>query len=66
MTEILRRKDSRIFLAHFPPLRYQLFLLQPEQRTLVDKSGMIRAQMGSTIDQKMVAVAWDALYDTTP
>jgi hypothetical protein len=49
-----------------PSLRYQLFLLQPEQRTLVDKSGMIRVQMGSTIDQKMVAVAWDALYDTTP
>jgi hypothetical protein len=28
-------------------------------------SGMIRTQMGSTIDQKMVAIAWDALYDTT-
>jgi hypothetical protein len=40
-------------------------LLQPEQRTLVDESGMIRTQMGITIDQKMVAVAWNALYDTT-
>jgi hypothetical protein len=37
-----------------------------EQRTLVDESGMIRTQMGSTIDQKMVAVAWGTLYDTTP
>jgi hypothetical protein len=36
-------------------------LLQPEQRNVVDESGMIRTQMGSTIDQEMVAVAWDAL-----
>jgi hypothetical protein len=27
---------------------------------------MIRNQMGSTIGKKMVTVAWDALYDTTP
>jgi hypothetical protein len=40
--------------------------LQPQQRTLVDVSGMIRAQMGSTIHHKTVAVAWYALYDTTP
>jgi hypothetical protein len=32
----------------------------------VDESRMIRTQMGSTIDQKVVAVAWGALYDTTP
>jgi hypothetical protein len=31
-------------------------LLQPEQRILVDESGMIRTQMGSTLDQKMIAV----------
>jgi hypothetical protein len=31
----------------------------------VDKSAIIRTQMGSAIDQKKVAVAWDALYDTT-
>jgi hypothetical protein len=41
-------------------------LLQPEQRTLMDESGMITTQMGSTVDQKMVAVAWGALYETTP
>jgi hypothetical protein len=28
-------------------------LLQPEQRTLVAESGIIRTQMGNTIDQKM-------------
>jgi hypothetical protein len=41
-------------------------MLQPEYRTLVDESGMIRSQVGSAIHEKMVAVAWDALYDTTP
>jgi hypothetical protein len=41
-------------------------LLQPKQRTQVDESGMIRTEMGSTVDQKVIAVAWDALYDTTP
>jgi hypothetical protein len=40
-------------------------LLQPEQKTVVDESGMIRTHMGSTVDQKMVAIEWDALYDTT-
>jgi hypothetical protein len=40
-------------------------MLQPEQRTLVDELGMIRTQMGSTVDQNLVAVAWDVLYDTT-
>jgi hypothetical protein len=38
-------------------------LLQPGQRIAVDESGMIRTQMKSTVDQKMVVVAWDALYD---
>jgi hypothetical protein len=41
--------------------------MQPEQRTLVgDESVMTIAQMRSTIDLKMVAVTWNALYDTTP
>jgi hypothetical protein len=40
-------------------------MLQPEHRILVDGLGMIRTQVGSTIDQKMVAVAWEALNDTT-
>jgi hypothetical protein len=30
---------------------------EPEQRTLVGKFGMNRNEVGSTIDQKMVAVA---------
>jgi hypothetical protein len=29
------------------------------------RSGIIITQEGSRIDKKMVAVAWDALYDTT-
>jgi hypothetical protein len=41
-------------------------LLQSEQRILVDESVIIRAQMGSTIDQKKVTASWDALYDTIP
>jgi hypothetical protein len=41
-------------------------LLQPEQETLVDDSGIIKTQMGSTIYKKMVAVAWDTLYNTNP
>jgi hypothetical protein len=32
-------------------------LLQAEQRTLVDESGMITNQMGSTTGKKMVALA---------
>jgi hypothetical protein len=36
------------------------------QKTLVDESRMITTQMGSTTDQEMVAVAWNALYKTTP
>jgi hypothetical protein len=59
------KKIPWLFLAVSPPLLLG-DCAAPEQRTLVDESGMIRTQMGSTIDQKMVAVAWDALYDTTP
>jgi hypothetical protein len=33
---------------------------------MVDELGMITTQMGSTIDQKMVGVAWDALYNAAP
>jgi hypothetical protein len=38
-------------------------LLQPEQRTVLDKSGMVSTQMGSTLYQKMVAIVRDALYE---
>jgi hypothetical protein len=40
-------------------------LLQTEQITLVDESEMIMTQEERNIDQKMIAVACDALYDTT-
>jgi hypothetical protein len=40
-------------------------LLQPEQRSLVDESGMIRTQMERKADQKMVEVSNDSLFDTT-
>jgi hypothetical protein len=33
---------------------------------MVDKPGMIRTQVGCTVDQKWFAVLWDALYDTSP
>jgi hypothetical protein len=59
MTEILIGKIQWPFLAQF--LFATRCLLQPEHRTVVDKSGMIRTQMGSAVDQKMVAAAWDAL-----
>jgi hypothetical protein len=31
----------------------------------MNELGIIRTQTGSTIDQKVVAAAWDALCDTT-
>jgi hypothetical protein len=63
MTDADKQNSSAIF--HPVCRRFaSMCLLQREQRILVDESGMIRTQMGSTIDQKMVAVAWDAWYDT--
>jgi hypothetical protein len=32
---------------------------------MVDEWGKLRTQMGNTVDQKMVTVAWDDLYDTS-
>jgi hypothetical protein len=37
-----------------------------QSKKLVDESGVIRTQMGNTVDKKMVAVTWHALYDTPP
>jgi hypothetical protein len=45
---------SRQVSPHFADTT--MCLPQPEQRSLVHESGMIRTQMGNTIDQKMVAV----------
>jgi hypothetical protein len=55
------RQNSTAISRPVSPRFANRCLLQPEQRNVVDESGMIRTQMGSTIDQKMVAVAWDAL-----
>jgi hypothetical protein len=60
------RQNSAAISRPISPLFGTRCLLQTEQGTLVDESGMIRTQLGSTVDQKMIAVAWDALYDTTP
>jgi hypothetical protein len=59
------RQNSAAFPHPVSPHLVSGCLLQPELRTLVDKSRIIRTQMGSTVSQKMVAVAWNALDDTT-
>jgi hypothetical protein len=56
--------DRQNLVAIFRPVSPRFAtrcLLQPQQRTLVDESGMIGPHMGSTVDQKFVAVARDAL-----
>jgi hypothetical protein len=63
--EILTGKIYGHFLPSFSCFSTRC-LLQPEQRTLVYESGMIKIDMGDKIEQKMVAVACDALSDTTP
>jgi hypothetical protein len=60
MIEILIGKIQQPFLAQFLPA----LLLGVQQKKLVDESGMTRTQMGSTIDQKVAAVAWDTLCGT--
>jgi hypothetical protein len=51
MKPILIGNIQRLFIAYFAPSSILLSLLQPELRTLVDESGMIRTEMGSTVDQ---------------
>jgi hypothetical protein len=65
MIEILIAKIQQPFPAQFPPASL-VGICCNQQETLVDESRMIRTQTGSTINHKMIAVAWDALYDTTP
>jgi hypothetical protein len=66
MIEILIGKIWRPFLATFFSASVLDASAVTEKRTLVDESRMIRTQMWSVVDKKMVAVAWDALCDTTP
>jgi hypothetical protein len=51
MMEIVIGKNQLPFLSQFSPLQYQVSLLQPKKRALVDESGMTRTQMESTVDQ---------------
>jgi hypothetical protein len=59
-------KYSAAILRPVSPRFTTRCLLEPEQGTLVNECVMVRTQMASTIDQKISAVAWDAMYDTTP
>jgi hypothetical protein len=59
------RQNSAAIYCPVSPRFATRCLLKPEQGALVDGSEIIRTQMGSTTDQKMVAVVCDAWYDTT-
>jgi hypothetical protein len=65
MIEILIVKIQRPYLVQFLPVSLQR-VYRNKSRVLVDESRMIRTHMEITTDQKVVAVSWDALYDTTP
>jgi hypothetical protein len=65
MIEILIGKIQLLFLAQFLPASLLGASAATRAENSVDESGMIRTQMGSTVDENMVAVARDALYDTT-
>jgi hypothetical protein len=54
-------KIQRPFLAKFLPNSLLDVYCRVERRTLTDGSGVITTQMGSAMDQKMVAVEWNAL-----
>jgi hypothetical protein len=64
--QTLIAKIQGYFSPIFSLLRYQVSLLQPEKKNLVDRSGIIRIQIWIPTYHKTVAVAWDALYDATP
>jgi hypothetical protein len=65
MIEVLIGKHSAAIYLSVSP-HFAAKCLCCNQRDLLGELGMIRTHMGSTVDQKMVPVAWDALYDTTP
>jgi hypothetical protein len=54
MNEILRRQNSRTYLANFSVLL--LGVCYNLQRALVAESGIIKTHMGNSVDQNMVAV----------
>jgi hypothetical protein len=55
MIEMLIGKIKRHLSSIFSPFRYCVSAVTRE-----DKSGMLRIQMGSTLDKKTVAFAWGA------
>jgi hypothetical protein len=66
MTRDTYRQNSRTFLAKFLTASILGVSAATRVRTLVDESGIILSQVRSTTDEKMVAVTWDTLQDTTP
>jgi hypothetical protein len=60
-----RQNSAAISRQVFPRFAIGRFCCN-ESRERWWMTGMIRTQMVSIIDQKMVAVVWDALYDTNP
>jgi hypothetical protein len=66
MIEILIGKIQRSFIVQFIPASLLGVCAATRAENSDKKSGMIRTQMGSTIDYLKFAVAWNALYDTTP
>jgi hypothetical protein len=60
------RQNSLTFIAKFLPASLLGVSATTRAESSVDESGVSVTQIRGTIDQKMVAVAWDALYDTTP
>jgi hypothetical protein len=64
MIEALLAPIQRQFLAPFLPASLLGFFATSRDVWWMNQK-WYRTEMGSTIDQKMVAVAWDAFYDTT-
>jgi hypothetical protein len=65
MSEILTGKIQRPFLGQFLPASLLDVSAATRAENSFYESGMIRTHMGKTIYHNMIAVAWDALYDTT-
>jgi hypothetical protein len=65
MKEILRRQNSRPFLAKFLPASLPGVSPNICHTALVDESGMIRTQMGMNNKSVNGRSAWNALYNTT-
>jgi hypothetical protein len=65
MTEILIGKIHGHFSPSFLPFATKCICCNQSRKLWWIKSGMIKTEVRSTADHKMVAVSWDALYYTT-